>query len=110
VFNGRDDLTWKTVASLYGTYILHHTDIEFKGISDKIMDMSGFQTVDGEKLKALRQERMLSQRDVARMIGSTQATVSALELGARTAQPRTVRKLADALGVEPKALLKEGDQ
>jgi DNA-binding XRE family transcriptional regulator len=107
VFNGRDDLTWKTVASLSDTYMVHHPDIEFKGISDKIIDMSGFQTVDGRKLKALRQERMLSQRDLARMIGSTQATVSALEIGTRTARPRTVRRLADALGVEPKSLLKE---
>jgi transcriptional regulator with XRE-family HTH domain len=69
--------------------------------------MSGFQTVDGEKLKYLRQQKMLSQRDLAWAIGSTQATVSALEVGSRTAQPRTVRKLADALGVEPKDLLKE---
>ena len=69
--------------------------------------MSGFQTVDGEKLKYLRQQEMLSQRDLAQAVGSTQATISALEVGSRAAQPRTVRKLADALGVEPKDLLKE---
>ncbi len=67
--------------------------------------MNGHQIIDGEKLKALRQERMLSQRDLARAIGSVQVTISDLERGKRRAQPRTVRKLADALGVEPKELV-----
>ena len=68
--------------------------------------MSGHKTVDAEKLKALRQERMLSQRDLAKAIGSVQAVVSELERGKRRAQPRTVRKLAKALGVEPKEIVK----
>jgi transcriptional regulator with XRE-family HTH domain len=67
--------------------------------------MSGYQTIDAEKLKALRQERMLSQRDLARAIGSIQATISELERGRRKAQPRTVRKLAEVLGVEPRELV-----
>jgi transcriptional regulator with XRE-family HTH domain len=48
---------------------------------------------------------MLSQAELARSAATTQATVSLLERGERTAQPRTVRKLADALGVEPRELL-----
>ena len=63
--------------------------------------MPGWQTVDGERLRRLRAERMLSQSDLAKMAQTTQATVSSLERGLRTAQPRTVRRLADALGVYP---------
>jgi transcriptional regulator with XRE-family HTH domain len=61
--------------------------------------------VDGKRLRQLRRERMLSQAELARSAATTQATVSLLERGERTAQPRTVRKLADALGVEPRELL-----
>jgi transcriptional regulator with XRE-family HTH domain len=52
---------------------------------------------------------MLSQRDLLELTGISQHTTSNLETGARKAQPRTVRKLAEALGVEPKELLKGGD-
>ena len=67
---------------------------------------AGWWSVDGERLRTLRQERMLSQRELAQMSGSTQATISALEQGSRKARPRTVRHLAEALGVEPKELVK----
>jgi transcriptional regulator with XRE-family HTH domain len=67
--------------------------------------MSGYQTIDTERLKSLRQERMLSQRELARAIGSVQAVISELELGKRRARPRTVRKLAEALEVEPHELV-----
>ena len=60
------------------------------------------------QLRSLRQASMFSQRDLAVRSGSTQATISALESGRRTAQPRTVRRLAEALEVEPKDLLGEG--
>jgi transcriptional regulator with XRE-family HTH domain len=69
--------------------------------------MSGFQIVDGDRLRALRRERMLSQTELAVIVGTTQATVSALERGDRQAQPRTVRRLADVLGVEPAELVKK---
>jgi len=35
-------------------------------------------------------------------------TINKLELGKRDAQPRTIRKLAAALGVEPKEPMKGG--
>jgi transcriptional regulator with XRE-family HTH domain len=69
--------------------------------------MSGWRTIDGEKLKRLRQGRMLSQLDLMKRTGLSQATISNLETGARKAQPRTVRKLAEALSVEVKDLLKK---
>jgi transcriptional regulator with XRE-family HTH domain len=68
--------------------------------------MSGFQTVNGKRLQELRQDAMLSQIELAKLAGTTQPTVSNLELGARKAQPRTIRRLAEALGVEPKELVK----
>jgi len=67
--------------------------------------MPGWQKVDGKRLRQLRLELMLSQAELAAMAKTTQATISNFELGQRTAQPRTVRKLADALGVEPRELL-----
>jgi transcriptional regulator with XRE-family HTH domain len=63
--------------------------------------------VDMSKMKALRQERVLSQRDLASMAGLTQMTVWRIENGYRDARPGTIRKLAGALGVEPKELVKE---
>jgi hypothetical protein len=40
-------------------------------------------------------------------VGVAQSTISDLEVGRRSAKLRTVRILAEALGVEPKELMKE---
>lgn len=64
--------------------------------------------VDVARLKELRRERVFSQRELARTAGVTHATVWRLENGFQEAQPRTIRKLAEALGVEPKELLRGG--
>jgi transcriptional regulator with XRE-family HTH domain len=61
---------------------------------------------DVSKMKALRKERVLSQRELAHMAGLTQMTVWRLENGYRDARPGTIRKLAKVLGVEPKELVK----
>jgi transcriptional regulator with XRE-family HTH domain len=66
-----------------------------------------FIAVDGRKLRRLRRERALSQQDVLRMTGVAQATLSDLETGKRGARTSTLRKLAEALGVEPKELMTE---
>jgi DNA-binding Xre family transcriptional regulator len=47
----------------------------------------------------------LSQRQVAEMIGSTQRTVRELERQSRGAYPRTIRKLCQALKVDPEDLI-----
>jgi HTH-type transcriptional regulator, competence development regulator len=62
--------------------------------------------VDVAKLKRLREDRVLSQRELARMSGLTHATVWRLENGHKEARPQTIRKIAEALGVEPKELVK----
>ena len=66
-----------------------------------------FIAVDGAKLRKLRREQALSQQDVERITGLAQATLSDLEQGKRGARASTLRKLAGALGVEPKQLMKE---
>jgi transcriptional regulator with XRE-family HTH domain len=63
--------------------------------------------VEGIQLRRLRRAHALSQRDLSRLTGIAQDTISQLETGRREAQPRTVRKLAEALAVEPSALIKE---
>jgi transcriptional regulator with XRE-family HTH domain len=68
--------------------------------------MDRFIGVDGERLRRLRRERALSQQDLERISGVAQATLSDLEQGKRGARASTVRRLAKALGVEPKELMK----
>jgi transcriptional regulator with XRE-family HTH domain len=65
-----------------------------------------FTKVDGERLRQLRREQALSQRDLSGITGIAHDSISQLETGKREAQPRTIRKLADALGVEPRELMK----
>ena len=50
---------------------------------------------------------MLSLRDLSGITGVSHDGIQKLESGQRDAQPRTVRKLADALGVEPRELTKD---
>jgi transcriptional regulator with XRE-family HTH domain len=65
-----------------------------------------FTEVDGPRLRRIRRERALSQRELSRMTGVAFDTISRLETGKQQAQPRTIRKLAEALGVEPIELMK----
>jgi transcriptional regulator with XRE-family HTH domain len=64
--------------------------------------------IDTAKLKALRDERVLSLRDLEELSGVSANTIWRLESGMhKQAHPRTIRKLANALGVEPSELRKE---
>ena len=75
-----------------------------------VLMSSRFIAVDGARLRRLRQERALSLRDLTSKSGVAYDTISKLETGKREAQPRTLRKLAEVLGVEPKELMRgEGD-
>ena len=57
-----------------------------------------------DKLRRLRLERFLSQAELARRAGLHACTITRLESGATAPATRTVRALADALGVEPREL------
>ena len=65
-----------------------------------------FVKVDGAKLRALRRRRMLSLRELGELSGVAFDNINKLENEQRRAQPRTLRKLAEALGVEPHELAK----
>ena len=65
--------------------------------------------VDGQRLTQLRVERALSLRALGERSGVAFDTISKLENGHRPARLVTIRTLADALGVEPKELMK-GDE
>jgi transcriptional regulator with XRE-family HTH domain len=62
--------------------------------------------VNGQRLRHLRVERALSLRALAQRSGVAFDTINKLELGHRPARLVTIRKLAEALGVEPKDLMK----
>jgi transcriptional regulator with XRE-family HTH domain len=62
--------------------------------------------VDMEKLKELRRRRVLTMEELAEKAGVGRNTIWRLEHGVMGAQPRTIRKLARALGVEPEELVK----
>ena len=51
--------------------------------------------------RELRERASFSQMELSELSGVSRATIADLELGKRGAQPRTRRKLAKALGVEP---------
>lgn len=60
----------------------------------------------GERLKELRNDRMLTQRDLARQAGIALSTVVNLEKQHTAPRFGTIRRLADALEVEPHTLMK----
>jgi HTH-type transcriptional regulator, competence development regulator len=60
--------------------------------------------VDHVKLKELREDQSYSARELADMAGVNYRTVLRIEHGQTSVQPRTLRKLAAALGVEPREL------
>jgi len=62
--------------------------------------------VNGQRLRQLRVERALSLRALAQRSGVAFDTINKLELGHRPARLVTIRKLAEALDVEPKELMK----
>ena len=61
-----------------------------------------------ERLKELRGKRVLSLRELEERSGVSYNTIWRIEDGRQGAHPRTVRRLAAALEVEPSELLKEG--
>src|SRR5829696_2968034 len=64
--------------------------------------------INGKRLQELRVEQALSLRALGERSGVAYDTINKLELGRRPAHASTIRKLADALGVEPKELMQGG--
>jgi DNA-binding XRE family transcriptional regulator len=64
--------------------------------------------VNVERLRTLRVEHVLTLRELAEAAGVSKDTIWRLENGHSEAHPSTIRKLAKALGVQPKELVKAG--
>ena len=58
-------------------------------------------------VRRLRELHALSQRELAARAKLSVTTVNRIETGKRKPMPRTVRRLAEALGVSPGELLAE---
>ncbi len=61
----------------------------------------------GSKVRRFRQERALNQSELAEMAGITTVHLGRIERGEAFPWPRTRRRIAEALGVDPKELLRE---
>jgi len=61
--------------------------------------------VNVARLRELRRQRVLSMRELEERSGVSYNTIWRLENGLTGAQPRTIRRLAKALDVDPTELL-----
>ena len=62
--------------------------------------------VNVQRLRELRRQKVLSMRELEEMSGVSYNTIWRLENGLTGAQPRTIRRIAEVLGVEPVELVK----
>lgn len=62
--------------------------------------------LDQTVISKMIDEKFISWAELARMAGISSATIFAIKAGRRNASFRTIRKIADALGVEPKDIVK----
>ncbi|WP_205544220.1 helix-turn-helix domain-containing protein [Rubrobacter indicoceani] len=62
--------------------------------------------VNMQRLRELRKLKVLSMRELEERSGVSYNTIWRLETGKTGAQPRTIRRIAEALGVEPSELVK----
>ena len=61
--------------------------------------------IDGEKVRTAREQRFFSQRELADRAALNHNTVWRIETSGLTAvHPRTIRKIAEALSVDPASL------
>ena len=58
-----------------------------------------------QRLRELRRQKVLSMRELEEKSGVSYNTIWRLENGVTGAQPRTIRKIAGALGVDPAELV-----
>lgn len=61
--------------------------------------------VNIQRLRELRRQKVLSMRELEEMSGVSYNTIWRVENNVTGAQPRTIRKIAQALGVDPAELV-----
>ena len=59
----------------------------------------------GQRLRELRQEKNMSQGDIAKKLGVHRSYISGIERGVRNPTVKNIEKIAEALGVGPYTLL-----
>ncbi len=64
--------------------------------------------IDGEKVRTVRERAFLSKRELAERAGLDRNTIGRIEGGVTEVYPRTIRKIAEALAVDPASLTPEG--
>jgi transcriptional regulator with XRE-family HTH domain len=60
--------------------------------------------IDGDKVRTSRERAFLSKRELADKAGLDRSTVWRIEDGITEVYPRTIRKIAEALSVDPASL------
>jgi len=63
--------------------------------------------IDGQRVKATRERAFLSRRELAERAGLDRSTIGRIEDGVTEVYPRTIRKIAEALSVDPTSLTPE---
>lgn len=59
----------------------------------------------GENIRRARERAVLTQAELAEIAGINRSSLSMIESGKKKPRPSTIRKLADALGIEPTRLV-----
>jgi transcriptional regulator with XRE-family HTH domain len=61
--------------------------------------------IDGQKVRTARERAFLSKRELAERAGLDRSTIGRIEEGVSEVYPRTIRKIAEALSVDPTFLV-----
>lgn len=93
------DATARTVSVRNRMALLEADPRRAKLLQQARKNLSSNSLIDKGSLKQLRLSRGLSQEQVAKLMGSTQAQVAKLEAGRPDVRISTVKKIAAALGV-----------
>lgn len=64
--------------------------------------------IDGNKVRATRERAFLSRRELADLAGLDRNTIGRIEGRVTEVYPRTIRKIAGALSVDPASLTPGG--
>jgi transcriptional regulator with XRE-family HTH domain len=63
--------------------------------------------IDGQKVRTARERAFLSKRELAERADLDRSTIGRIEDGVTEVYPRTIRKIAEALSVDPTSLVPE---
>ena len=84
----------------------HHLSLDYISISDNLVRT----VIIGDRIRAFREERNLSQSDLQQMTGLHPAYISRVENGRTVPQVGSLERLAKSLRIPISALLYDGDE